>query len=45
MTKLADGVIVPTPTFPFCKTVSPDVPATLSPPAKVEVAVVDVAVR
>jgi Na+-transporting methylmalonyl-CoA/oxaloacetate decarboxylase gamma subunit len=39
----AYGLVVPIPTFPFCKTVNPEVPATESPPAKVEVAVLDVA--
>ena len=38
------GYIVPIPTFPFCNTVNPEVPATLKPPANVEVAVVEVAV-
>ena len=37
------GAIVPIPTLPFCKTVKPDVPATFNPPAKVDVAVEEVA--
>jgi hypothetical protein len=38
-----EGLIFPTPTLPFCNTVSPDDPATLNPPANVEVAVEEVA--
>jgi len=35
---------VPMPTLPFWSTVSPDEPAAEKPPAKVDVAVVEVAV-
>ena len=42
--KVAEGEVVAMPTVPFCNTESPFVPATFIPPAKVEVAVVEVAV-
>jgi hypothetical protein len=37
------GVVEPIPTFPVCMTVSPLDPATVNPPANVDVAVVEVA--
>lgn len=38
------GVVVPMPTFPFARTTSPLAPPAVNAPAKVDVAVVDVAV-
>jgi hypothetical protein len=35
----ATGVVVPTPIRPDCKTDNPEAPATVNPPANVEVAV------